>query len=156
MRSLKYLLSLFLLLSLTACEKFKAPAKQEYPEISSLENSVWHYYDTKNPMFCDIEYGAEERGKMVTYNNEEHTEVLSMREFSYTFIPATEKVNGIVEVSFDDGLEYGGMLIHKGFAEPLINGSYVYWIQLYEIDSKGNIIYDENGKVKSSILMWKE
>ena len=48
------------------------------------------------------------------------------------------------------------MLIHKGFAEPLINGSYVYWIQLYEIDSKGNIIYDENGKVKSSILMWKE
>ena len=29
-------------------------------------------------------------------------------------------------------------------------------IQLYEINDKGAIIYDENGDIKSTILMWKE
>lgn len=156
MKSLKYLMSAFLLLSIAACESFKAPEKQSYPEITSLENTVWHQYRGANPVFCDISFGADERGKMEEFNNEDHTEVVSTREFSYTFVPATEKIDGIVNVNFDDGLRYGGMLIQKGMAETLINGDYVYWIQLYEVDDKGEIIYNEEGKNKSTILMWME
>ena len=37
-----------------------------------------------------------------------------------------------------------------------VNNKDVYWIQLYEVDDEGYILYDEKGNIKSSILMWKE
>ena len=91
---------------------------------------------------------------MKGYKDQERTEELSNRAFSYTFTPATEQYDAIVELSFDDGQRYGGMLIPKGNLQ--ISNKDVYMIQLYEINDKGAIIYDENGDIKSTILMWKE
>ena len=49
---------------------------------------------------------------------------------------------------------YGGILIPKGNVQ--VNHKEVYMIQLYEVDADHNILYDPNGNVKSTILMWKE
>ena len=155
MRLLSYLFGTLILLGFTACESFEPPVRETYPEITTLENTVWHQH-SNIPTFCDISFEVGERGEMIKYTDDTQTEVVSTRPFSYTFTPANGEVDTIVTVNFDDGLNYGGMLIHKGQANILINDAYVYWIQLYEVDSEGAIIYDENGKIKSSILMWKE
>ena len=104
---------------------------------------MWYSYDQKNFIYYDIEYN-EATGTMKGYKDQERTEELSNRAFSYTFTPATEQYDAIVELTFDDGQRYGGMLIPKGNLQ--ISNKDVYMIQLYEINDKGAIIYDENGK----------
>lgn len=89
---------------------------------------------------------------MERYSNSLRDELISSRNFTYTFTPATSQIDALVNLTFEDGERYGGILIPKGNFQ--VNDEDVYWIQLYEVDEKGEIIYDENGKIKSSILMW--
>jgi hypothetical protein len=137
--------------TLSSCEMPEQETPTTYPTLETIANTKWYSVDTKNQIYYDITY-AETTGEMVGYSNSLRDEVISRRGFNYTFTPATEVADGIVSLSFDDGQLYGGMLIPKGQFQ--VNNEDVYWIQLYEIDDKGYIIYDENGKIKSSILMW--
>ena len=139
--------------TLVGCEFPEEEKKKEYPELSNIVDTLWYSYDQKNYIYYDIEY-AETTGTMKGYKDQERTEELSNRAFSYTFTPATEQYDAIVELTFDDGQRYGGILIPKGNFQ--ISNKDVYMIQLYEINDKGSIIYDDKGNIKSTILMWKE
>ena len=68
--------------------------------------------------------------------------------------PADNEIDAIIDLTFSDGRMYGGILIPKGNVQ--VNHKEVYMIQLYEVDADHNILYDPNGNVKSTILMWKE
>ncbi|MBO5901761.1 MAG: hypothetical protein J6Q36_05035 [Alistipes sp.] len=153
MKLFKYLIGIMAVATLVGCEIPEEESKTEYPELTNIVDTLWYSYDQKNFIYYDIEYN-EATGTMKGYKDQERTEELSNRAFSYTFTPATEQYDAIVELSFDDGQRYGGMLIPKGNLQ--ISNKDVYMIQLYEINDKGAIIYDENGDIKSTILMWKE
>ena len=152
MKLFRYLIGIMAVATLVGCE-FPEEEKKDYPELTNIVDTLWYSYDQKNFIYYDIEY-AETTGTMKGYKDQERTEELSNRAFSYTFTPATEQYDAIVELAFDDGQRYGGILIPKGNFQ--INNQDVYFIQLYEINDKGNIIYDDNGDIKSTILMWKE
>lgn len=151
MKLFKYLMGIVAIATLSSCEMPEQETPTTYPALETIANTKWYSVDTKNQIYYDITY-AETTGEMVGYSNSLRDEEISRRGFNYTFTPATEVADGIVSLSFDDGQLYGGMLIPKGQFQ--VNNEDVYWIQLYEIDDKGYIIYDENGKIKSSILMW--
>ena len=153
MKLFRYLIGIMAVATLMGCEFPEEEKKKEYPELSNIVDTLWYSYDQKNYIYYDIEY-AETTGTMKGYKDQERTEEVSSRAFSYTFTPATEQYDAIVELAFDDGQRYGGILIPKGNFQ--INNQDVYFIQLYEINDKGNIIYDDNGDIKSTILMWKE
>ena len=153
MKIMRYLLGAVMVLSIVGCEPIEDETKS-YPELESLVGTLWFSYDETNKIFYDITYGEDDRGEMKGYADQERTELVVDRPFSYTFTPATELHDAIVELIFDDGQRYGGMLIPKGNLQ--ISNKDVYMIQLYEINDKGAIIYDENGDIKSTILMWKE
>lgn len=148
-----YLIALMAIVTLTACEKPEQISTEKYPPLESITNTLWYSVDTKNQIYYDITYN-ETTGTMVGYNNSLREEQVSERSFSYTFTPATELYEAVVTLTFDDGQRYGGMVVPKGNFQ--VNDVDVYWIQLYEVDDKGYIIYDETGNIKSSILMWKE
>lgn len=148
-----YLIALMAIVTLTACEKPGQISTEKYPPLESITNTLWYSVDTKNQIYYDITYN-ETTGTMVGYNNSLREEQVSERGFSYTFTPATELYEAVVTLTFDDGQRYGGMVVPKGNFQ--VNDVDVYWIQLYEVDDKGYIIYDETGNIKSSILMWKE
>ena len=153
MKLFKYLIGIMAVATLAGCEIPEEESKTEYPELTNIVDTLWYSYDQKNFIYYDIEY-KKATGTMKGYKDQERTEELSNRAFSYTFTPATELHDAIVELTFDDGQRYGGMLIPKGNLQ--ISNQDVYMIQLYEINDKGAIIYDENGDIKSTILMWKE
>ena len=153
MKLLKYLISVFVFATLTSCEKPMDDPKTEYPPLETITNTLWFSVDTKNQIYYDITY-AETTGEMIGYSNSLREDEISRRGFTYTFTPETNEIDALVNVTFDDGQLYGGIVIPKGNFQ--VNNTDVYWIQLYEIDNKGNIIYDDNGKIKSSILMWKD
>ena len=153
MKLFNYLMALMLVATISSCEHPEQISNEKYPPLESIENTMWFSVDTKNQIYYDITY-AETTGEMVGYSNSLRDEEISRRGFNYTFTPATEVADGIVSLSFGDGQLYGGMLVPKGQFQ--VNNEDVYWIQLYEVDDKGYIIYDEAGKIKSSILMWKE
>lgn len=132
------------------------PPKMEipkYPILTSIENTLWYSYNKYDNMYFDIMYEVE-TGSMTCYLDAERKEKVSVDNFTYTFTPAINQADAVVNVTFEDGRLYGGIVIPKGNVQ--VNYEHVYMIQLYEVDEEGNILYNANGEVKSSILMWKE
>lgn len=125
-----------------------------YPTLDSLDQTMWWSYDQKEKIYYDIWYDGEGRGRMLGYDSDERVNEIVNRPFSYTFTPATDLLDGVVRLNFDDGIYYGGILIPKG--QFYINNVAVYIIQLYEVDAEGEIIYDMEGNMKSTLQMWKE
>jgi hypothetical protein len=153
MKLFKYLIGAMLAVTFVSCEIPEQETPTKYPALEAIANTTWYSVDTKNQIYYDITY-SETTGEMVGYSNSLREEEISRRGFDYTFTPATDTVDGIVNVEFEDGALYCGMLVPKGNFQ--VNNKDVYWIQLYEVDDKGYIIYDDNGQIKSSILMWME
>ena len=91
---------------------------------------------------------------MLGYSEQERVNEVVNRPFSYTFTPATADINAIVRVNFEDGQYYGGLLIPKGYYQ--INLQDVYIIQLYEVYENGEVIYNVDGTMKSTLQMWME
>ena len=63
-------------------------------------------------------------------------------------------IDAIVRVDFEDGQHYGGLLIPKGQIQKNLQD--VYFIQLYETDAEGEVIYNVDGSMKSTLQMWME
>lgn len=151
MKIMRYLLAAVVALTLIGCER--PNTNKDYPELESLVGTLWWSYDGLEQIFYDITYGEEGRGEMKGYSDQERTNLVVDRPFSYTFTPATEKVNAVVMVNFDDGVRYGGAVLPKGYIQ--VNLVDVYFIQLYEVDELGNTI-KVDGEFKSIIQMWRE
>lgn len=152
MKIMRYMLGALLALAIVGCEHIIEI--KSYPKIEDLSETSWYSHDQVNNIFYDITYGANNEGIMLGYSEQGRVNEVVNRSFSYTFTPATESLDAIVKVDFEDGQHYGGILIHKGFFQ--INLIDVYLIQLYETDAEGEIIYNADGTMKSTILMWKE
>lgn len=150
---MKYLLGAVMALSIVGCEPIEDETKS-YPELESLVGTLWFSYDETNKIFYDITYGEDDRGEMKGYADQERTELIVDRPFSYTFTPATDEINAIVRVDFEDGQHYGGALMPKGYIQ--VNYIDVYFIQLYEVYENGEVIKDAEGNFTSVIQMWRE
>ena len=153
MKIMRYLLGAVMALSIVGCEPIEDETKS-YPELESLVGTLWFSYDETNKIFYDITYSEDDRGEMKGYADQERTELVVDRPFSYTFTPATDDINAIVRVDFEDGQHYGGLLIPKGHIQ--INLQDVYIIQLYEVYENGEVIYNVDGTMKSTLQMWYE
>ena len=153
MKIMRYLLGAVMALSIVGCEPIEDETKS-YPELESLVGTLWFSYDETNKIFYDITYGEDDRGEMKGYADQERTELVVDRSFSYTFSPATDDINAIVRVDFEDGQHYGGALMPKGYIQ--VNYIDVYFIQLYEVYENGEVIKDAEGNFTSVIQMWKE
>ena len=153
MKIMRYLLGAVMALSIVGCEPIEDETKS-YPELESLVGTLWFSYDETNKIFYDITYGDDDRGEMKGYADQERTELVVDRSFSYTFNPATDDINAIVRVDFEDGQHYGGALMPKGYIQ--VNYIDVYFIQLYEVYENGEVIKDAEGNFTSVIQMWKE
>ncbi|MBO5856136.1 MAG: hypothetical protein J6Q62_05695 [Alistipes sp.] len=153
MRLINYLISAVLALTIVSCEPVEEETKV-FPEITSLDNTLWYSYDSKAQVFYDITYNAGNKGVMLGYSEQDRINEVVNRPFSYTFTPATKDINAIVRVNFEDGQHYGGLLIPKGHFQ--INLQDVYIIQLYETDAEGEVIYNVDGSMKSTLQMWME
>lgn len=153
MKIMRYLLGAVMALSIVGCEPIEDETKS-YPELESLVGTLWFSYDETNKIFYDITYGDDDRGEMKGYADQERTELVVDRPFSYTFTPATDDINAIVRVDFEDGQHYGGALMPKGYIQ--VNYIDVYFIQLYEVYENGEVIKDAEGNFTSVIQMWKE
>ena len=153
MKIMRYLLGAVMALSIVGCEPIEDETKS-YPELESLVGTLWFSYDETNKIFYDITYGEDDRGEMKGYADQERTELVVDRPFSYTFTPATDEINAIVRVDFEDGQHYGGALMPKGYIQ--VNYIDVYFIQLYEVYENGEVIKDAEGNFTSVIQMWRE
>ena len=153
MKIMRYLLGVVMALSIVGCEPIEDETKS-YPVLESLVGTLWFSYDETNKIFYDITYGEDDRGEMKGYADQERTELVVDRPFSYTFTPATDDINAIVRVDFEDGQHYGGALTPKGYIQ--VNYIDVYFIQLYEVYENGEVIKDAEGNFTSVIQMWKE
>ena len=154
MKIMKYLLGAVMALATVGCEPFEKDETKSYPELESLTNTVWWSYDKVNDIYYDITYGEDGEGVMVGYDEQERVTEVVNRPFSYTFTPATEEINAIVRVDFEDGQHYGGWAAPKGIYQ--INLQDVYLIQLYEVYENGEVIYNVDGTMKSTLQMWME
>lgn len=152
MRHLKLIFSIIAISLFAGCDMPEHEIKK-YPVITSLENTLWHSYNKYDNMYFDIMYETDS-GWMKCYTDAERKEEVSHDTFTYTFTPADNEIDAIIDLTFSDGRMYGGILIPKGNVQ--VNHKEVYMIQLYEVDTDHNILYDPNGNVKSTILMWKE
>lgn len=156
MRLYHLLFSALALFAITACEPEESKKKQ-YPELETLEGTMWYSYDTKQDIYYDIYYNADGEGEMLGYDTSERNEdqLLVDRTFTYDYTRATADIDAVVDIWFEDGQRYGGILIPKGNLQ--ISNKDVYIIQLYELTSDGkDILRDENGNIKSTLMMWKE
>ncbi len=148
MRITKFFALSLMIFFVTGC--FPEEEVKEYPELESLENTLWYSYNGDTATYYDVHFDTATDGVMVGYNSEERVEEVSREEFDYTFDPVID----VVTLSFIDGASYGGILVPKG--EFQISEIDVYIIQLYEVDEKGEIIYTPDGQMKSTLLFWKE
>ena len=153
MKIMRYLLGAVMALSIVGCEPFEDETKS-YPELESLVGTLWFSYDEPNNIFYAITYGEDDRGEMKGYADQERTELVVDRPYSYTFTPATDDINPNVRVDFEDGQHYGGALMPKGYIQ--VNYIDVYFIQLYEVYENGEVIKDAEGNFTSVIQMWRE
>ena len=78
----------------------------------------------------------------------------SVAYFIVPFVEFDETFDGQVRVDFADGQHYGGFLVPKGVYQ--ISMKDVYFIQLYETDAEGEVIYNVDGTMKSTMQMWME
>ena len=113
---MRYLLGAVMALSIVGCEPIEDETKS-YPELESLVGTLWFSYDETNKIFYDITYGEDDRGEMKGYADQERTELVVDRPLNYTFTPATDDINAIVRVDFEDGQHYGGALTPKGYIQ---------------------------------------
>ena len=154
MKLINYLLGAALLVMGVACVNTEDEIKT-YPELETLEGTMWYSYDIKQNIYYDIYYNADKEGAMVGYDSSKRENEISRRAFTYKYTRATAEIDAIVDVWFEDGQRYGGALIPKGHLQ--INNQDVFIIQLYELSEDGTkILYDENGQYKSTIMMWME
>jgi hypothetical protein len=154
MKIMKYLLGAVMMLAMVGCNNpFEEPNKKTYPKLESLVDTLWWSYDETNKIYYDILYD-ETTGSMVGYSDQERENIVVNRPFTYTFTPATEFLNAIVRVDFEDGQHYGGSLAQKGDVQ--VNYTDVYFIQLYEVYENGEVIKNHDGTYKSILQMWKE
>ncbi|MBQ8775127.1 MAG: hypothetical protein IJZ50_04660 [Alistipes sp.] len=153
MKLLNYVVAGLAMLCAVACGE---PMEDNtvYPVLDTLDDTMWWSYDQRTNTYYDIWFDGEGRGRMLGYDTQERENETVNRPFSYTFTPATEQLDGIVRINFDDGVYFGGFLVPKG--QFHINNIAVYFIQLYEVDAEGNVLYDMEGKIKDSLQMWKE
>lgn len=122
---------------------------KSYPELETLNATLWYSYDQTTATYYDVTFGAT-NGEMVGYSDSERTAEVSREGFEYTF----DAVMDVVTVNFDEGARYAGILVPKGqFQVSKID---VYLIQLYGVDENGEIVYTPEGQVKDSMLFWKE
>ena len=153
MKIMRYLLAAVLVLSIVGCKRNNEIVK-DYPELESLTNTIWWSYDSANDIYYDITYQTDNTGVMLGYSEQDRLNEVVNRPFSYTFTPATANINAIVRIDFEDGQHYGGWLAPKGIYQ--INLQDVYFIQLYETDAEGEVIYNIDGTMKSTLQMWME
>ena len=153
MKIMRYLLAAALVLSIVGCKRNNEIVK-DYPELESLTNTTWWSYDRANDIYYDITYQTDNTGVMLGYSEQDRINEVVNRPFSYTFTPATANINAIVRIDFEDGQHYGGWLAPKGIYQ--INLQDVYFIQLYETDAEGEVIYNIDGTMKSTLQMWME
>ena len=153
MKIMRYLLAAALVLSIVGCKRNNEIVK-DYPELESLTNTIWWSYDNANDIYYDITYQTDNTGVMLGYSEQDRLNEVVNRPFSYTFTPATANINAIVRIDFEDGQHYGGWLAPKGIYQ--INLQDVYFIQLYETDAEGEVIYNIDGTMKSTLQMWME
>ena len=162
MKTVKYLICTAILLGAMACVNFEQSDKK-IVFLDEIENTVWHNDDIVNKVYYNISYSDVEssntagwyNGEMTGYDSIERVNKIDdlTRNFIYDFIPATNENRAIVRIKFSDGINYDGYVIPKG--NMMINQKDVFIIQLFEVDDNGEIILD-NGKYKSTLLMWKE
>lgn len=153
MRILKYLTLLLTLVCLNSCDIYDEPVKSKFPSLDNIEDTLWNSYNLNSNIYYDINY-FKDSGTMIGYDSKERVNKVEERAFTYTFTPATEINDAIVLLDFGKELYYGGMLIPKGYIQ--VDDKDVYIIQLYQVDKNGYVLYDDNGKIVSSIMMWKE
>lgn len=153
MRILKYLTLLLTLVCLNSCDIYDEPVKSKFPSLDNIEDTLWNSYNLNSNIYYDINY-FKDSGTMIGYDSKERVNKVEERAFTYTFTPATEYNDAIVLLNFENDIYYGGMLIPKGYIQ--VDDKDVYIIQLYQVDKNGYVLYDDNGKVVSSIMMWKE
>lgn len=151
MKILNYLLAAAVVLICPACEEeTKTPS---YPIMESVVDTLWWSTETTalgQTIFYDLEFGTSE-GVLTAFDSAERDNMLSTKPFSYTFI---DEVDGL-SLQFNSGERYDGYLVQKGFLQ--VNGKDVYAIQLFEVDSEGNIILMPDGKTpEHSMLFWCE
>ena len=150
MRFINYLMCTIMAIAFVGCEPIEETPKV-FPEITSLDNTLW--YSKIGDTYYDIIYNTD-NGVMLGYSEPERLNEVVNRPFTYTFTPATANIDAIVRVDFEDGQHYGGFLIPKGYTQ--INLQDVYIIQLYETDAEGEVIYNVDGTMKSTLQMWME
>lgn len=153
MNIMKYLLGAVVALFVMGCEPYEEN-KKDYPELESLVNTLWYSYDKSANIYYDITYGENGEGVLLGYSEQERLNEVVNRPFTYAFTPATAQINAIVRIDFEDGQYYGGWLAPKGIYQ--INLQDVYLIQLYETDAEGEVIYNIDGTMKSTLQMWME
>ena len=153
MNVMKYLLGAVAALFVMGCEPYEEN-KKDYPELESLVNTLWYSYDKSTNIYYDITYGENGEGVLLGYSEQERLNEVVNRPFTYAFTPATAQINAIVRIDFEDGQYYGGWLAPKGIYQ--INLQDVYLIQLYETDANGEVIYNIDGTIKSTLQMWME
>ena len=153
MKGIKSLFFALLLVAGVACKHPVEEQKKLYPELTSIEDTMWYSHDAREVIYYDIYYYAD-AGVMLGYDTPQRENEVVRRPFTYTFTPATDDIDAIVSLHFEDGQMYGGILVPKGNLQ--ISNKDVYIIQLYECDDKGYIIYDDAGNIKSTIMMWRE
>ena len=153
MNVMKYLLGAVVALFVMGCEPYEEN-KKDYPELESLVNTLWYSYDKSTNIYYDITYGENGEGMLLGYSEQERLNEVVNRPFTYAFTPATAQINAIVRIGFEDGQYYGGWLAPKGIYQ--INLQDVYLIQLYETDANGEVIYNIDGTMKSTLQMWME
>ena len=153
MKIMRYLLGAVMTLMVAGCEPF-VDDTNDFPILESLDNTLWYSYDKINDIYYDVTYGENGEGIMLGYSEQERVNEVVNRPFTYTFSPATEQINAVVRINFEDGQYYGGFLVPKGVYQ--ISMVDVYFIQLYEVDAEGEVIYNLDGTMKSTMQMWKE
>ena len=162
MKKVKYLICTAVLLGAMACVNFE-DNDTEIVYLEELRNTLWQNEDIVNKVFYNIAYSDVEdsseagwyNGEMTGYDSNERVNKIDTltRNFIYNFTPATDKNRAIVRTKFSDGINYDGYVIPKGNIQ--MGEKEVYIIQLFEVDENGEILLD-NGKYKSTLLMWKE
>lgn len=152
MRLLNFLMAAATLLLVVSCKDNEK--KAIFPELTSLDNTQWISYDSNENIFYDIFYYESGKGVMLGYSEQARENEVVNRPFDYAFTPATESIDAIVMVNFEDGQHYGGHLIPKGNIQ--INLQDVYMIELFEVNDKGDVIYNVDGTIKAKLLMWND
>ena len=152
MRLLNFLMAAATLLLVVGCKDNEK--KAIFPELTSLDNTQWISYDSNENIFYDIFYYESGKGVMLGYSEQARENEVVNRPFDYAFTPATESIDAIVRVNFEDGQHYGGHLIPKGNIQ--INLQDVYMIELFEVNDKGDVIYNVDGTIKAKLLMWND